>query len=234
MVKSPANTDVQGCGFPLGSLKQAGCLPLILKETFMVEFCCGHDNCHDMGAGRRGLPPPKFSPNWNNMLRSDKQIRSGGSGWVYLNDADGNIIQPLEVGTAYGVEKKAAQAISAREDGRCNGDWEGTEPYTKPSDTTQILVHGIAGSATRSLQVSQSWTNGTDFSLGVADVLSLGATFSKSFTETKTETTTQTITVPKGQVGDWGFTATMECTKGTCYRQDYFSALLTNFRTWNL
>ena len=189
----------------------------------MVQFCCGHDNCNDAGAGKRS---EKLSPNYKG-LRS-----AGSSGGVYLKDANGDIIQPVTIGHPTEANPHsglvAARDVAKREDGRCNGDWDGTEIYTKPSPKVQILATGISESAVDTKTTSQAWTNGTDFSLSVADIFSLGATFSQSFTETITSTSQQSITVPKGQTGDWGFTAILECSKGKKPPTNR-CALLSNF-----
>lgn len=71
-----------------------------------------------------------------------------------------------------------ATNLAAR-DGGCDNNWDGTDLYDKPAEKTQILVTGIASSATREFSITQSWTNGTNFSFGVVgDIFSLGAQFS--------------------------------------------------------
>ena len=50
---SPVGQDVAGtnCGNIVLSTKHAGCLYAHLKETFMVQFCCGSGDCAGAGVG---------------------------------------------------------------------------------------------------------------------------------------------------------------------------------------
>lgn len=210
---------------PIGSFKHPTCVQLDLKKTFMVQFCCGHDDCQ--AAGANGKRSAKFSPKYSGL-----RGRGSGSGAVYLQRPDGSIIEPIDVG-----KPKSPAEIQAREDnvcnkvinmpskwdviqgfhrredkGRCNKDWKGTDPYTKPSEHTQIVANNIESSASCTITVKQEWTTTIDAGLTLADIFSLGV--SQSFNKGYSTTISQTVTVEKGQHGDWGWTAIMECSKG--------------------
>ncbi|RYP61000.1 hypothetical protein DL771_010285 [Monosporascus sp. 5C6A] len=89
IIKSPADTTRAGCGYPVGSFSQGVCATVNLDTTFMVQFCCGVDDCKAAGASKRSA---KFDSEY--VLGS----RSGGSGAAYLYRADGTKIEPIAEG----------------------------------------------------------------------------------------------------------------------------------------
>ncbi|OAQ64465.1 hypothetical protein VFPPC_05734 [Pochonia chlamydosporia 170] len=225
IIKSPADTDIQGCGYPIGSFKHAACAAVNLDKTFMVQFCCGSGDCEAAGASKRS----------SRFNRAYLEGRAGGGGGVYLQDQDGNVIKPLKEGPPInarsllkGEHKRQAikpPHLQTRKDkGRCDGDWkpdsDATDKYTKPSEKTTVVANDVDGGSggttiTITAERSQSWTNGTNFDFGIADILSLGASISNSFTEEKSDTRSKAFSVPAGQSGDVGFTAFLVCTKGS-------------------
>lgn len=216
MVKSPANTDEEGCGKLVGSFKHATCTHLNIKKSFMVQYCCGND-CEDAGAGL------KRSAKFRRTLDS----RSGGG--AYLQYPNGTIIPPSQEGVMkmpspdFGNTQRSVNVgeLVPREDkGKCK-NWKPDsdmkrDPYSKPSEKTDIVRYGAPGGSdvTITKTRSQSWTHGSDISMSVADIIGFGTSISESFTEEKSDSSGYTFHVPEGQDGDIGFTAKMRCTRG--------------------
>lgn len=228
IIKSPADTDIEGCGYPIGSFKHAACAAVNIEKTFMVQFCCGSSDCEAAGATKRSA---RF-----NRAYLEGRAGGGGGGGVYLQNKDGTVIKPLKEGPPINARSLVTEqenrsvkpaALQTRKDkGRCDGDWkpdsDATDKYTKPAEKTQVVATDVSGGTsgttiTITATRSQSWTNGTSFDFGIADILSLGASISESFTEEKSDSTAKAFSVPAGQNGDVGFTAYLWCTKGKSF-----------------
>lgn len=208
IIKSPASTDIAGCGAVIGAFKQPACALLNLESSFMVQSCCGED-CSSAGA-----PPLRVG--------SVRSVSIDGRGSLLLKDANGNLIEPAEVGpppqlTSSGITKRQTrkERFQHLQKRSCDeNSWKGGQVLTRPADDVQI-VH--ATSETGPVQVgietarTQSWT--TSLSLGISDIISLGV--STEFTESVTSTNSMTYTIPAGQTGVVGFTATLSCSTGT-------------------
>ncbi|KAL8864304.1 MAG: hypothetical protein Q9174_007399, partial [Haloplaca sp. 1 TL-2023] len=98
VVRSPASTDEVGCGYIVGSFRNAVCTSIALKETFIVQHCCGSAECEDAGAGAkmiRGLDYKRDVPT------NDQQVKK----------KDGTIVQPAQVG-----EPPAKRAVAEARD----------------------------------------------------------------------------------------------------------------------
>ena len=213
IVKSPADTTVAGCGYEIGSFSHAVCAQLDFEKTFMVQFCCGIDDCRSAGAKRS----VKFGRDG---------IAGGGASGVYLKDINGNIITPAQEGAPPDalpakVKKDAQPAVdqlSKRSSCKKNS-WvpdAGKEDYTRPADNTQIVLAGVSGpgSVTITHERSQSWTSSMGANIGFADILSLGVSTEESETEEVSDTSSRLFTVGDGQTGDVGFTAYLRCSTG--------------------
>ncbi|KAI1263633.1 hypothetical protein F5Y18DRAFT_393599 [Xylariaceae sp. FL1019] len=89
LVRSPATTDDLNCGQLQGIFEHSTCETIPLKTSFMVQFCCGKDDCDD---ALGNLPSSaKFS--------SDYLERRGGSGGgLYLHYQNGTRIEPMMEG----------------------------------------------------------------------------------------------------------------------------------------
>lgn len=79
-----------------------------------------------------------------------------------------------------------------RDDGLCDGKWvpvRSKEDYTRPIDGAQIVSELYTGPG--DVQISktsiQSWSTTIETSLGFADVISLGLSFSSEFSESLVE-----------------------------------------------
>lgn len=122
IIKSPAQIGIDTCGVPLWTGQDAVCAEQGLKETFMVQFCCGYGDCK--AAGVPGLPDTeeKRDP----LTQSDAktvfslrgstgdvgiQARASGGG-LMLVDADGNVIPPAYVGPPTSSEEKKRDETS--------------------------------------------------------------------------------------------------------------------------
>ncbi|KAI7326877.1 hypothetical protein KC326_g163 [Hortaea werneckii] len=157
IVKSPADTSLQGCGYMVANFAQPACATLDLDTTFMVQFCCGTGDCSAAGAG---------------MKRSAKFGRdsaSSGGGGLYLKDVNGTVIQPVKVGevesTAGGTgeakRSPAPESVFARSN--CEeGSWvadPNRDDYTRPADNTQVVLTGVAGPQTISSRLVSASKN---------------------------------------------------------------------------
>ncbi|PKY04388.1 hypothetical protein P168DRAFT_304674 [Aspergillus campestris IBT 28561] len=230
MIKSPADTDMAGCGKLVGSFKHETCTNLAIHNTFMIQYCCG-DVCGDALPGSR--PSAKF--------RRALEGRGGGGGGVYLKYANGTIIPPSQEGIMKGSgpdsgKRSVLESVDLlprgdkdKDEGKCK-NWEPdsdmpNDPYTKPSDQSEFVYPSTTGGTT--IQIthtrSQSWTHGSDMSISFADVVGFGTSISESFTEEESDSTTIEWTLPKGQDGKVAFTATLQCTRGTgkCDGKDF-------------
>ncbi|KAI7524303.1 hypothetical protein KC331_g18178, partial [Hortaea werneckii] len=183
IVKSPADTSLEGCGYMVANFAQPACATLDLDTTFMVQFCCGTGDCSAAGAG---------------MKRSAKFGRdsaSSGGGGLYLKDVNGTVIQPVKVGevestagsTGEAKRSPAPESVFARSN--CEeGSWvadPNRDDYTRPADNTQVVLTGVAGPQTVRITKtrSQSYTSTLGASIGIEDIFSLGLSFEESFTE---------------------------------------------------
>ncbi|PLB41873.1 uncharacterized protein BDW47DRAFT_122318 [Aspergillus candidus] len=230
MIKSPANTDIEGCGKLVGSFKQGTCTRLPIHSSVMIQYCCGY-RCDD--AGVELTRSAKF--------RRALESRGGGGGAVYLKYANGTLIPPSKEGAIEvpgpDTDKRSVfksvdllpRGDEDKDKGKCK-DWKSDpdlkrDPYTKPSDKTDIVYASVAAGTTITITKtrSQSWTNGADMSISFADVIGFGTSISESFTEEKSDSTSIAWTAPKDQGGDVAFTATLKCTRGTgkCDGKDF-------------
>ncbi|KAF1967455.1 hypothetical protein BU23DRAFT_592632 [Bimuria novae-zelandiae CBS 107.79] len=179
IIKTPASTDLVGCGFAIGSFQQPTCAKLALKASFMVQTCCGEDCDKAGGKMIRGLGP----------VGSKRSISLDGRGGLLLKDANGNIIEPAVIGPpvdqSVHVGEKPAASRSILEKRSCTeNSWQGGEVLTRPADEVQIMSDSVNGgtegaSVTVTTERSQSYTS--SMSLGISDIISLGV--STEFTE---------------------------------------------------
>ncbi|KAF2759132.1 hypothetical protein EJ05DRAFT_485200 [Pseudovirgaria hyperparasitica] len=208
IIKTPAGTDLAGCGVAIGAFKQPACVALAMESSFMVQTCCGTD-CDSAGAKMiRGLG-------------GARSVTVGARGGVYLKHANGTIIEPAEVGPPPELQgaKHQTRSILSKRDCTKNS-WQGGEVLTKPADNVQIVydqeVQGGSGGTSVAItkERTQQWS--TSMSLGIADILSLGV--STEFTESESTSKQVMFSVPAGQSGKVGWTATMNCStgKGQC------------------
>jgi len=198
IIKSPANTDIIGCGVVIGAFKQPACAMLSLETSFMVQSCCG-DACDSAGAKMiRGLGP----------MGSIRSVSIDGNGGLLLKSANGSIIEPAEIGPPPELkEKRSLQKRSCTKN-----SWQGGSTYTKPADNVQIVASNVAGPGTVTITKERTQTWSTSMSLGIADVLSLGV--SAEFSESVSSSKSVTRELAEGQSGNMGFTAYLTCSEG--------------------
>ncbi|KAK8041645.1 hypothetical protein PG993_006168 [Apiospora rasikravindrae] len=198
----------------------------------MVQFCCGYCDC-----GAAGIPEqPACSSKFGTLASGG----GGGSGALRLQ-RNGTLITPAYEGPAEPVaetdilpetraipSQRAPVELTTREDekpkGVCAGDWKpgpnpGDEDYVRPADgATMVKTKVDGGESGSKVQIStartQSWSTTMEVSLGIADVLSLGLSFSSTFEESITDTTTVEFSVPAGETGYVIFTAWVRCSVG--------------------
>ena len=96
LIRSPAGVNEENCGVPVGSFSTGTCANVPLKETFMMQYCCGSGDCTAAGVARRRGNGWAF------------ERRGGGSGFKFY-DANGNII----VSNSSGLLNSATQKIMA-------------------------------------------------------------------------------------------------------------------------
>lgn len=94
IIKSPAGTDIVGCGTTIGAYSQATCSVQNLKTTFMVQFCCGSGDCDAAGAKK---------------IRGIDYKRTASSTGVLIKDKNGTIIAPVEVRKPIDLSKLMAK-----------------------------------------------------------------------------------------------------------------------------
>jgi hypothetical protein len=214
IVKSPAATDLVGCGAVIAAFQQPACAVLNLETSFMLQNCCG-DDCDSAGAKMiRGL----------GQMGSPRSVLVDGHGGLLLKYANGTIIEPLEVAppsapvVARSMQRQARRTTEHRLQKRScvKNSWKGGDVLTKPADNVQIVAGSQTGPGTVTITESRTQTWSTSMSLGIADILSLGV--SAEFSESETSGIDKTWELLEGQTGEIGFTATMSCStgKGEC------------------
>jgi hypothetical protein len=214
IVKSPASTDLIGCGAAIASFKQPACAALSLEKSFMIQSCCGTDCDAAGGKMIRGI----------GQMGTARSVLVDGRGGLLLKYANGTIIEPAEVAppstdvNAGSMKRQASRTTVQRLQKRSctKNSWKGGEVLTKPADNVQIVVDAVKGPSTitKTKERTQSWS--TSMSLGISDILSLGV--STEFSESVSSGTQVSVTIAEGQEGKLGFTATMSCStgKGQC------------------
>lgn len=192
----------------------------------MVQFCCGNGNC--AAAGVPGLPGDKRS-----LYQSAKFGRSaltelassGGGGVQSLRFAvNGTEIQPVYVGSPQVTDSTETSgsislSIVSRRDGVCAGDWvpvEGKEDYTRPAAGAQIVSNSFTGPVDVAIIATrtQEWSTTMEASLGFADVISLGISFSASFSESYSNSEQATYHLDEGVKGYVPWTSFIRCSEG--------------------
>ncbi|KAI4194839.1 MAG: hypothetical protein LQ346_003600 [Caloplaca aetnensis] len=212
IVRSPASTDELGCGFNVGTFRNPTCAAIVLQETFMIQHCCGSNNCEEAGAGAK-------------LIRGIDYKRSGLTGHsVTITDKDGNLIEPKQQGyppqrkrSAPSPAAKANKLTSRGEnDDDCKEYVPDGEVYTRPADVTQIVATGVNGGTTGSeveITEERSVSQSITFSAGI-NIEIISASTEISFEETLTNGKSKKWTIPAGQSGKVGFTPNLKCTKG--------------------
>jgi hypothetical protein len=205
IVKSPASTDLLGCGAAIASFKQPACALLNLETSFMIQSCCGADCDAAGGKMIRGI----------GQMGAARSVLLDGRGGLMLKYANGTTIEPAEVGNAGNTRRQTSGTTVQRLHKRSctKNSWKGGEVLTKPADNVQIVKDSVTGpgSVTITEERTQSWS--TSMSIGIADILSLGV--STEFTESVSSGSQVTVEIAEGQSGKLGFTATLSCSTGT-------------------
>ncbi|KAL8706615.1 MAG: hypothetical protein Q9201_000362 [Fulgogasparrea decipioides] len=208
IVRSPASTDIEGCGYVVGSFKNAACQAVTLKETFIMQHCCGSADCEKVGGlktvrgidYKRDLPTNGTEAKWN-----------------------GKVIEPAQVGEP---PKKTVRRDSTpklfRRDGDCKDYVPDGEVYTRPADDTQVVATGVDGGTTGSevtITTERTVSQSVSFSAGF-DIEIISASTEITFEESITNGKEKKWTIPAGQNGKVGFTPTLKCTKGSLQCKD--------------
>ncbi|KAM7212420.1 hypothetical protein V8F06_012189 [Rhypophila decipiens] len=208
VVKSPASTSEVGCGYLIAAFSQPVCAVVELELSFMVQFCCGIDECNEAVGSSSAFSAAEFPAS------SSLSKRSTLSGGVLLKYPNGTAIPPAEMGpTPPTVKKRSSPRNSNTRVTRLRsrstlhkrdceqGSWNQEGEYTRPADNTQIV----------SPSRTQSFTTSMD--IGFADILSFGLGFKVQ--ESFTDSTAFSFTLEEGQSGNVGFTAFLRCTRGS-------------------
>ncbi|KAL8720653.1 MAG: hypothetical protein Q9225_002523 [Loekoesia sp. 1 TL-2023] len=215
IVKSPASTDEEGCGYTVGSFRNAVCTAITFKETFMIQHCCGSGDCEAAGAGAK-------------MIRGMDFRRGISARGVEITDKDGKIIQPKQTGEP--PQKKALArsdppALFRRDDYHhkdCHEYVPDGEVYTRPADAPQIVATGVDGGTTGSditISHSREVSQSVSFTAGV-NIEIISAETTMTFEESITDTKEKKWTIPAGQAGKVGFTPNLKCSKGSMTCKD--------------
>jgi hypothetical protein len=130
IVKSPASTDLIGCGAAIASFKQPACALLDLEKSFMIQSCCGTDCDAAGGKMIRGM----------GQMGTARSVLVNGRGGLLLKYANGTIIEPAEVAppstlvNAGSMKRQASRTTVQRLQKRSctKNSWKGGEVLTKP------------------------------------------------------------------------------------------------------
>lgn len=169
----------------------------------MAQFCCGSGDCTAAGVSKK-------------MIRGLNYARGATVAGVGFRDADGNNIEPIEVGVPpelRGGWENERRAIGRRDD--CNYIPDG-EVFTTNGATEIVLtgVDGGTGGSEVKITQERSVSRSSTFEAGIGfEVFS--ASVSITFEETLTDGQEKTFTIPAGQTGKLGFTPILKCTKGS-------------------
>ncbi|KAL6716775.1 hypothetical protein ACLMJK_004687 [Lecanora helva] len=207
IVKSPASTDEEGCGYIVGNFKHARCVHMNLSKTFMIQQCCG-DSCDEA----TGSPT---------RVRGLENRRGLGSRSFKITGKDGQTIEPIQMGyppqkseSTDLLEHSPKEHLNRRKDNKkCEEYSPSGDVYTRPADSPQIVYQGVTGggditvSTAREVSQSTSFSAGFNFEFFSAET---GVTMETSITDTKSIT----VQVEEGQTGDLGFTPYLKCTHG--------------------
>lgn len=149
--------------------------------------------------------------------------RSVGRGGLLLQDSNGTLIEPAKVGPPASLvnegdaKRQAGKSAAQRlQKSSCTkNSWKGGKVLTKPADKVQEVGNANGGPGLTAItgERTESWT--TSMSLGVADIISLGV--STEFTKSASSAVQFSLSMPEGQIGKVGFTATLSCSNGTGY-----------------
>jgi hypothetical protein len=199
----------------------ATCGDLDVKETFMVQFCCGAGDCAAAGLVNQPLTgslhsSAKFGRNID--LLPGTQAASGARSLRFA--VNGTEIEPVYVGPAQVTETipNIKRALIPR-DGVCDGNWipvAGREDYTRPADGPSIVSETYAGPIDVQITTTrtQEWSTTIEASLGFADILSLGVSFSSTFSESESNSEASTYHVEEGEKGYVIWTSYLRCSEG--------------------
>ncbi|KAI0126720.1 hypothetical protein BJ170DRAFT_684300 [Xylariales sp. AK1849] len=222
--KSPANTEAPGCGVIQKFFQDATCGDITLDDTFMVQFCCGDGDCS--AAGIPNLPGKRSVQSSAKFGRDtlENLLSASGGGIQSLRLAvNGTEIEPIYVGPPLVAESRtkttAKKAILPR-DGACDGNWvplEGKEDYTRPADSPQIVSGVYAGETDVQITTTrtQEWSTTIEASLGFEDIVSLGISFSETFSESESNSEAATYHLDEGEKGYVIWTSFVRCSEGT-------------------
>jgi hypothetical protein len=95
IIRSPAGTSEAGCGQNVITAHNAACAFATLRNTFMLQWCCGDGDCEAAGASKRDLGD--FSIEDGGTIRVDRRGGVSGSGALSLF-RNGTMLQPIEEG----------------------------------------------------------------------------------------------------------------------------------------
>jgi hypothetical protein len=202
IIKSPADTKTPGCGKTISTFQNAGCQRLAIKDTFMVQFCCGTGDCHEAGVGNAKR---------DELLRIGSASVGGlfGASFEYAN---GTAIVPIQQGNMMPVVDVESPRPRAECVYTANGGMEG---YTRPADNTQI-VKGSTVTGPAEIEITetreQSWTTSMEAGVNFLEIITASVGF--EFSESISESTTYKFQIQEGDSGIIGFTAYLRCTTG--------------------
>ncbi|KAK4207877.1 hypothetical protein QBC37DRAFT_444238 [Rhypophila decipiens] len=224
LVKSPASTSEVGCGYLIAAFSQPVCAVVELELSFMVQFCCGIDECNEAVGSSSAFSAADFPASSSSSLSTGKRI-STLSGGVLLKYPNGTVIPPAEMGPPPAVKKRSSPRNSNSRVTRLRnrstlhkrdceeGSWNQQEEYTRPADNTQIVSRNAVGPGTIEITASRTQSYTTSMNIGFADILSFGLGFEVQ--ESFTDSTAFSFTLEEGQSGNVGFTAFLRCTRGS-------------------
>ncbi|KAI1809062.1 hypothetical protein GGS20DRAFT_581012 [Poronia punctata] len=215
MIRSPAVLTDGHCGNLVHYSNDAGCAatPIDLKETFMVQFCCGSGPCEVAGVPanrRRSL--------------QHQRAASGATGGLYLSYENGTMIEPLVVGKPQQQQqqqetKKTKKTKRSCKDGYEEGSYSASGDWYLASFNSIAISDAVPASPTeRTIHITWEHTfeTSTSFSLTVGDPFGvISASVGFEFSDSTSTGVQYDFPVPPNQSGIIYFTPVFKCTRGT-------------------
>lgn len=217
ILTTPAYVDRQLCGDPVGSYKYPVCSTATLDKTFMVNYCCGNEQCEKAGASRRDLGPSLQTLTVNGTVVEPVEVAN-------FPDTRSRLFRPRSENLK-DITRKHLNLDERDDDGICDDDWVPDSPedasFTTQSPNRQVIISNFKDASiditqAREVTYTESMTEGMEMGLNFQDIFSLGVSTSLTveFSESIKDELTYHFENQDGQSGSIVFTPTLRCTKG--------------------
>lgn len=227
IVRTPATTDVQNCGYYLTGWHDKGCYKTHLRSSFNLQFCCGSGDCDKAGVA-------------NNIAHARVLALQGGTASTSLGSfalngtgkrdvADGISMQwaPREPSSPSQLAKRKSQQLNdvaenkiARERTaamspaqpkerslakRTCSTYTEDEQYTAPGEQRRVSDNVQCADGSCTTQISASVTEGSSISVGASaelyEVISISTSI--EFSESSTRSITYSFDYDQDGFVSW-------------------------------